>query len=101
MLVSAGFDAHWLDPLAGLQLTLNGYARLTRSLAQIAQDACAGRLVLTLEGGYHLAALAGGVVTVLRTLLGETGLPDHLGRPPRPEPDVRAMIARAKAIHGL
>jgi len=101
VLASAGFDAHWLDPLAGLQLTLKGYARLTRSLAQIAQNACAGRLVLTLEGGYHLAALAGGVVTVLRTLLGETGLPDHLGQPPRPEPDVRAMIARAKAIHGL
>ena len=101
VLVSAGFDAHWLDPLAGLQLTLNGYARLTRSLAQMAQEACAGRLVLTLEGGYHLAALTGGVMTVLRTLLGETGLPDGLGRPPRPEPDVRDIISKAKTIHGL
>jgi len=101
VLVSAGFDAHWLDPLAGLQLTLNGYARMTRSLDQIAQDSCGGRLVLTLEGGYHLAALTGGVVTVLRTLLGETGLPDSLGRPPRPEPDVRDIISKARAIHGL
>jgi acetoin utilization deacetylase AcuC-like enzyme len=101
VLVSAGFDAHWLDPLAGLQLTLTGYARLARSLSQIAHAACGGRLVLTLEGGYHLAALTGGVVTVLRTLLGETDLPDSLGRPPRPEPDVQALVARAKAIHGL
>jgi hypothetical protein len=57
--------------------------------------------VLTLEGGYHLAALTGGVVTVLRTLLGETDIPDSLGRAPRPEPDARAVIAQAKAIHGL
>ena len=101
VLVSAGFDAHWLDPLAGLQLTLKGYARMARSLALMAQDACGGRLALTLEGGYHLAALTGGVITVLRTLLGEIDIPDSLGRPPRPEPDVRAVIAKAKAIHGL
>jgi acetoin utilization deacetylase AcuC-like enzyme len=101
LLVSAGFDAHWLDPLAGLQLTLSGYGRLTHSLVEIAQQFCGGRLVLTLEGGYHLAALTGGVVTVLRTLLGETDIPDSLGRPPRPEPDVRSLIAKAKAIHGL
>ncbi len=101
VLVSAGFDAHWLDPLAGLQLTLTGYARLAQILCQIAREACGGRLVFVLEGGYHLAALAGGVVTVLRTLLGETNLPDGLGRPPRPEPDVRAVVAKAKAIHGL
>jgi acetoin utilization deacetylase AcuC-like enzyme len=101
VLVSAGFDAHWLDPLAGLQLTLKGYAQLARDLAQIAQEACDGRLALTLEGGYHLAALTGGVVTVLRTLLGETGIPDSLGRPPRPEPDTRDVIAKARAIHNL
>src|SRR5579859_776298 len=101
LLVSAGFDAHWLDPLAGLQLTLKGYGRLTTSLMQIASAYCRGRMVLTLEGGYHLAALTGGVTTVLRTLLGETDIPDSLGRPPRPEPDVRDIIAQAKAIHGL
>ena len=101
VLVSAGFDAHWLDPLAGLQLTLTGYAGLARSLSQIAQDTCGGRLALTLEGGYHLSSLTGGVLTVLRTLLGETHLPDNLGQPPRPEPDVRAVLQRAKAIHGL
>jgi acetoin utilization deacetylase AcuC-like enzyme len=101
VLVSAGFDSHWLDPLANLQLTLSGYARLTHSLMGIAQQYSLGRLALILEGGYHPAALAGGVVTVLRTLLGETGLPDSLGRAPRPEPEVGPLIARLKAIHGL
>ena len=101
VLVSAGFDSHWLDPLANLQLTLDGYARLTRSLMGIAQQYSQGRLALTLEGGYHPAALAGGVVTVLRTLLGETGIPDTLGRAPRPEPEVGPLIARIKALHGL
>ena len=69
MLVSAGFDAHWLDPLAGLQLTLNGYARLARSLAQIAQESCGGRLALTLEGGYHLRALAQSSAAHVRAML--------------------------------
>ena len=101
VLVSAGFDAHWLDPLAGLQVTLRGYARVTHSLIEIAHQSCAGRLALTLEGGYHLAALTGGVVTVLRTLLGEADIPDSLGQPPRPEPDVRALVARVKSIHNL
>jgi acetoin utilization deacetylase AcuC-like enzyme len=101
VLVSAGFDAHWLDPLAGLQLTLGGYAQMTRGLMQLAQEQCDGRLALTLEGGYHLAALAGGVVSVVRSLLGETGLSDPLGRAPRPEPDVRAVIAEGRALHQL
>jgi acetoin utilization deacetylase AcuC-like enzyme len=101
ILVSAGFDAHWLDPLAGLQLTLAGYAQATHSLSALAHEHCQGRLVFVLEGGYHLAALTGGVTTVLRTLLGETNLPDPLGAAPRPEPDIRARVAHYRQIHDL
>ena len=101
VLVSAGFDAHWLDPLAGLQLSLGGYERLTRSLMAIAGRHCAGKLALCLEGGYHLPALSGGVVTVLRSLLGEQGLPDGLGKAPRPEPDIQRLVAKFRAIHQL
>jgi acetoin utilization deacetylase AcuC-like enzyme len=101
VLASAGFDAHWLDPLAGLQLSLRGYERLTRGLLDVAGRHCGGRLVLCLEGGYHLPALSGGVVTVVRTLMGETGMPDSLGPAPRPEPDIQASLARFKAIHQL
>jgi acetoin utilization deacetylase AcuC-like enzyme len=101
VLASAGFDAHWLDPLARLQLTLRGYEHLTRSLLDIAARHCGGRLVLCLEGGYHPPALSGGVVTVVRTLMGETDIPDGLGPPPRPEPDIGPLISRYKTIHQL
>jgi acetoin utilization deacetylase AcuC-like enzyme len=101
ILVSAGFDAHWLDPLAGLQFTLSGYAQLAGDLAQMTQAHCPGRLVFVLEGGYHLAALTGGVTTVLRVLLGETHVPDSIGPAPRPEPDLRTRIDRFRRIHAL
>jgi acetoin utilization deacetylase AcuC-like enzyme len=101
VMVSAGFDAHWLDPLAGLQLSLSGYARLTQTLQAIAQRHCEGRLVLVLEGGYHLAALSGGVTTVLRTLLGEQAIPDGLGPAPRPEPAIDALVQQARSLHRL
>ena len=101
ILVSAGFDAHWLDPLASLQLTLTGYAQLTKRLDELAGRHCDGQIVFVLEGGYHLAALSGGVTTVLRTLLGETGLPDALGPARRPEPEVHGLIRRARALHQL
>lgn len=101
VLVSAGFDAHWLDPLAHLQLTLSGYAQLTAMLQAIAHEHAKDRLVFVLEGGYHPAALAGGVTTVLRTLLGEAHVPDLLGRAPRPEPDLAAHLDRIRRRHGL
>jgi acetoin utilization deacetylase AcuC-like enzyme len=101
VIVSAGFDAHWLDPLAGLQFTLRGYAQLAGFLMRLAQEHCAGRLTFVLEGGYHLAALAGGVTTVLRTLLGETNLPDTLGSAPRPEPDIAERLGRFRQLHGF
>ena len=58
VLVSAGFDAHRDDPLAGLQLDAADYAWLTAQLVELAHAHAGGRLVSTLEGGYDLAALA-------------------------------------------
>ena len=99
LLVSAGFDAHWRDPLAGLQLSLTGYANIMRALKATAAQHCGGKMVLTLEGGYDLDALAGSVVTVLRTLLGDPDLPDSLGPAPRPEAEVGQVIERVRSIH--
>jgi acetoin utilization deacetylase AcuC-like enzyme len=101
LLVSAGFDAHWRDPLAQLQLSCTGYARLMQTLQHIAAQYCHGQMVLTLEGGYDLDALAGGVMTVLRVLLGDSDLPDALGPARHPEPDVTKTLARVKATHTL
>lgn len=100
LLVSAGFDAHWADPLASLQLSHTGYGHLTRALIALAEKHCGGRMVLTLEGGYDLNALAGGVVTVFRALLGEE-TPDALGPAPRRETEVRPILDKVRAIHQL
>jgi len=69
VLISAGFDAHRDDPLAGLQVTEEGYAELTRIVRQVANAHAGGRLVSVLEGGYHLQALARSVEAHLRALL--------------------------------
>lgn len=58
LLVSAGFDAHWRDPLAGLQLDADDLGWLTARLAEVARSHAAGRMVSALEGGYDLQALA-------------------------------------------
>src|SRR5690606_20537852 len=57
LLVSAGFDAHWRDPLAQLQLEAEDCAWLTTELLRLAATHAHGRLVSTLEGGYDLQAL--------------------------------------------
>lgn len=57
ILVSAGFDAHMLDPLAGMQMTTAGYRRVMEILDDAAVDLCGRRIALITEGGYHLGAL--------------------------------------------
>jgi len=72
VLVSAGFDAHRADPLANMRVTEAGFAALTALVAEIAEQHAGGRLVLLLEGGYDLEALAGSVEACARVLRGET-----------------------------
>jgi acetoin utilization deacetylase AcuC-like enzyme len=101
ILVSAGYDAHWSDPLASLQLTIAGYARLARSLKGLADDLCDGRLVFTLEGGYNLDVLSLAIVTTFWVLLGDEGIADRLGPAPRPSRDIDSLLSAVKTVHGL
>jgi acetoin utilization deacetylase AcuC-like enzyme len=57
VMISAGFDAHRLDPLASLALDAADYAWITRRLVDLAQRHARGRVVSSLEGGYSLSAL--------------------------------------------
>jgi acetoin utilization deacetylase AcuC-like enzyme len=57
VLISAGFDAHRLDPLANINLNADDYAWVTRALVDLARRHGAGRVVSLLEGGYSLTAL--------------------------------------------
>jgi acetoin utilization deacetylase AcuC-like enzyme len=69
LLISAGFDAHAADPLAGLMLTEADFAWITSRLCDLADAHCGGRVVSALEGGYDLEALgasAAAHVTVLK-----------------------------------
>ncbi len=68
VLVSAGFDAHRLDPLAELNLEAEDYRWLTDMLTSVARDSANDRLISTLEGGYHLKALAQSVAAHLEGL---------------------------------
>jgi acetoin utilization deacetylase AcuC-like enzyme len=68
ILVSAGFDMHVSDPLGGMKLTDGGFAGLTRSLMNMADDCCNGKLVLALEGGYNAETIGGCVKAVLNEL---------------------------------
>jgi acetoin utilization deacetylase AcuC-like enzyme len=75
VLVSAGFDAHRGDPLAGMALTAAGYAELLDVCLGLAEGAGRGRVVVALEGGYLLPALAQAGAVVVRALLGERPQP--------------------------
>jgi acetoin utilization deacetylase AcuC-like enzyme len=57
IMISAGFDAHRLDPLANLNLDADDYAWITARLVEVAKRHAQGRVVSTLEGGYSLTAL--------------------------------------------
>ena len=69
VIISAGFDADKRDPLSGLQVTAQGFARLSAAVSTWTQTACHGRLVSVLEGGYALDALAEDVALHVATLL--------------------------------
>ena len=57
VLVSAGFDCHFRDPLGGMRVTERGFLAMTRRMKRLAAESCGGRLVAALEGGYDLKAL--------------------------------------------
>ncbi len=69
VLISAGFDAHRLDPLANLNLDADDYAWVTRELVAIARRHAQGRVVSSLEGGYSLTALRQSVQAHVAALL--------------------------------
>jgi acetoin utilization deacetylase AcuC-like enzyme len=69
LIVSAGFDAHYRDPLAQLDVETGDFVWLTEELLAIADRHAGGRVVSALEGGYDLEALAESVVAHVRALL--------------------------------
>lgn len=70
ILVSAGFDIYIGDPLGGMNVTPKGFAGLTRTIINLADECCGGKVVITLEGGYDIQGQAVSVKEVLKELAG-------------------------------
>lgn len=101
ILVSAGFDTHWRDPLASLQLTAGGAYRLASRLRALAEELCAGRLIYVLEGGYDPPALASCLAASACGLAGAPPPSDPFGHPPFVESDALPVLRRVAALHHL
>ena len=98
LLISAGFDPHWRDPLGHLLLTAKGYHWLISQLVEWADKNCNGRIVLVLEGGYDLSAISACAQGVVAALLGQPFV-DGLGPPNYPEGSSwKTVLKNARAI---
>ncbi len=98
ILVSAGFDIYERDPLGGMGITPEGFAGLTRMLLDLADACCRGRLIMTLEGGYHVQGQAESVKRVLLEMRDETrAAPEQLAvADGQAEPIIRRVLEQIK-----
>ena len=102
MLVSAGFDAHFADDIAGQTLSVDGYGALVSLTKAAADELCGGRVVVALEGGYHLVALPWCVRRTIELLLGDAPTPDPLGARETPAPPrFEDVLVEVKRLQGL
>ncbi len=102
LLVSAGFDAHFADPLAQMLLDTRGYYEIASLLNALADELCEGRIVFSLEGGYDHTALAWSVHACIDALFDDEFAEDPLGAGPAvPGPNIDTLLAAVKRAHGL
>jgi acetoin utilization deacetylase AcuC-like enzyme len=101
ILVSAGFDAHWADPLGQMRLDLNGYTTLSKELIKMARELCGGKIVFVMEGGYNLQSLSHAMLNVAYALLDDIEISDPIGPAKGTEPDITELIDKLKKMHQL
>ena len=82
--ISAGYDAYFDDLLANLKFSVKTYADATNIIKKLADKVCDGRIVIILEGGYHLEALSHGILATVSTLAGLNGVKEPYP-PPKQE----------------
>lgn len=100
ILVSAGIDIYENDPLGSMFVSRDGFAALTRSVMDVAQKCCDGKVVITLEGGYDLDGLRASVKSMLKELAGlsETSIEDMASRGDKTKIDY--AVNQVFQIHG-
>jgi acetoin utilization deacetylase AcuC-like enzyme len=103
VLLSAGFDAHWRDPIADILLDADSFRALTKYVMDLADIYSGGRLVAVLEGGYDLEALAQCAGDLVASFAGLPLDPDPVG--PAPSPGFRwneeAVVGQLRAVQEL
>jgi acetoin utilization deacetylase AcuC-like enzyme len=98
LVVSAGFDAHERDPLAGMRMSTGGFANLTQQLCDVADECCRGRAIFVTEGGYHLPTLAACALTTLEIAAGQTRIAPYAAQAGDARRS-RETIAAVRAAH--
>lgn len=101
ILASAGFDAHWNDPLTRLGLSTAGFFALSKFLVELAGEHCGGKIVFLLEGGYTPENVANGAAAVFGALTGSGSAPEAQDASPYPEPDVSQRLSEILRWQGL
>ncbi len=101
LLVSAGFDAHWNDPITSLGLSIPGFYRLSKGLVDLAAEFCQGKAVFVLEGGYDPQTVSDGGEAVFLALTGAKQGPTSMDASPHPEPDIEPLLAEVRQWHGF
>ncbi|MGI8915993.1 MAG: histone deacetylase family protein [Chloroflexota bacterium] len=104
VLCSCGYDAHWAENAAagaGLRVSVAGYYRLAQDLRQLACELCHGRIAGVLEGGYHLDALAWGVLNTLAAWTDQPAVTDPLGAAQGKETAVDDVITQVRGLQGI
>lgn len=106
IMVSAGYDAHWSDGIALMEVTVTGFGQMVKIIMRLADELCEGRLVLGLEGGYNLNALAYSVKATFDILLGRENVDDPLGNSRRgyvigAAPPIDPLIKSIRELHHI
>jgi acetoin utilization deacetylase AcuC-like enzyme len=99
--VSAGFDAHFSDPLTTLTLDTKGYYMLAQRLVSFADHYARGRIMFVLEGGYDPKALEDNIQACLAAMCERSEYSDHYGEAPGVSPNVDSLISKLRETHHL
>ncbi|MEW5939493.1 MAG: histone deacetylase [Chloroflexota bacterium] len=100
ILVSAGFDSHWDDPITMLGLSSAGFYSISKRLVELAGEICKGKIAFVLEGGYNPRNVSNGSAAVFAALTGKP-FNDPGDKSPRKEPDIEKMLEAIRAWNGF
>jgi acetoin utilization deacetylase AcuC-like enzyme len=100
MLVSAGFDAHWDDPITMLGLSSAGFFAISNRLVELAGEFCNGKIAFVLEGGYSPRNVMNGASAVFAALTGKP-FADAGDAYRGAQPDITKMIESIRAWNGF